>query len=51
MILLILMIGTHIIRMGMLSNVAAIAYGILVMVPWYALMGLPVWNPAAPWPF
>jgi anion transporter len=119
MILLILMVGTHIIRIGMLSNVAsitmlapilfamapklnlhpvaftllvsdtdtyayllptqitaaviaygsgafsttdyakagwvcillAIAYGILVMAPWYALLGLPVWDPSAPWPF
>lgn len=119
MILLILMVGTHIIRLGMLSNVAAItllapillamapklgmhpvaftmlvadtdtfayllptqitaaviayssgtfstwdyfkvgwvsvligiAYGILVMAPWYAFMGMPVWDPAAPWPF
>lgn len=119
MILLILMVGTHIIRLGMLSNVAAIAllapillalapklgmhpvaftmlvadtdtfayilvtqitaaviaystgaytmadyakvgwmatligiaYGILVMAPWYAYMGIPVWDPNAPWPF
>lgn len=119
MILLILMVGTHVIRLGMLSNVAAITmlapillamapklglhpvaftmlvsdtdtfayilptqitaaviayssgtfstadyakvgwvavligifYGILVMVPWYAFLGLPVWDPSAPWPF
>ncbi len=119
MILLILMVGTHIIRLGMLSNVAAItllapillamapklgvhpvaftmlvadtdtfayllptqitaaviaystgtfstadyfkagwvsvliaiAYGILVIAPWYAYMGIPVWDPTAPWPF
>lgn len=125
MVLLIMMIGTHIIRIGMLSNVAAIAmlapilfamapqlglhpvsftllvsdtdtfayllptqitaaviaygsdqfsvtdyakagwvciliaiaYGILIMAPWYALLGIPVWEgvPAAgqlaPWPF
>lgn len=119
MILLILMVGTHIIRLGMLSNIAAItmlapilialapklnlhpvaftmlvadtdtfayilptqitaaviayssgtftmadyakvgwvavliaiAYGILVMAPWYAFMGIPVWDPSAPWPF
>lgn len=119
MILLILMVGTHIIRLGMLSNVAAItmlapilialapklglhpvaftmlvsdtdtfayilptqitaaviayssgtfsmadyakagwvsvliaiAYGILVIAPWYAFMGIPVWDPTAPWPF
>jgi len=119
MVLLIMMVGTHIIRLGMLSNVAAvamlapilfelgkqldlhpvaftmlvadtdtfayilptqitaaviaygtdtfstsdyakagwvcvliaIAYGILIMAPWYALLGMPVWNPNAPWPF
>lgn len=119
MVLLIMMVGTHIIRIGMLSNVAAvamlapilfelgkqlglhpvaftmlvadtdtfayllptqitaavvaygtgtfstvdyakagwvcillaIAYGILIMAPWYALLGMPVWDPAAPWPF
>ena len=119
MMLLILMLGTHVIRLGMLSNVAAItmlapillamapklglhpvaftmlvsdtdtfayilptqitaaviayssgtfstsdyakvgwvavligvAYGILVMAPWYAFLGLPVWDPTAPWPF
>ena len=119
MILLILMLGTHFIRLGMLSNVAAItllapillamapklgvhpvaftllvadtdtfayilptqitaaviayssgtfstsdyakvgwvavligiAYGILIMAPWYAFLGLPVWDPTAPWPF
>jgi len=28
-----------------------IAYGILVMAPWYALLGIPVWDPSAPWPF
>jgi di/tricarboxylate transporter len=119
MVLLIMMIGTHIIRIGMLSNVAAvallapilfelgkqlglhpvaftmlvadtdtfayilptqitaavvaygtgtfstadyaksgwvcvvfaIAYGIFVMAPWYALLGVPIWDAAAPWPF
>ena len=119
MILLIMMVGTHIIRLGMLSNVAAvallapilfamapkvglhpvaftmlvadtdtfayilptqitaaviaygaghfstadyakagwvsvligIAYAILVMTPWYAFLGVPLWDPAAPWPF
>ncbi len=119
MILLILMLGTHVIRLGMLSNVAAItmlapillalapklglhpvaftmlvsdtdtfayilptqitaaviayssgtfttadyakvgwvavligiAYGVFVMAPWYAFMGIPVWDPTAPWPF
>ena len=119
MVLLIMMVGTHIIRIGMLSNVAAvamlapilfelgqqlglhpvaftmlvadtdtfayilptqitaavvaygtetfstsdyakagwvcvllaIAYGILIMAPWYALLGMPVWDASAPWPF
>lgn len=119
MILLIMMVGTHIIRIGMLSNVAAIAmlapivfamapalglhpvaftllvcdtdtfayllptqitaaviaygsdefsvadyakagcvcvliaiaYGILIMAPWYAFLGMPVWDAAAAWPF
>jgi len=119
MIILIMMVGTHIIRIGMLSNVAAIAmlapivfamapalnlhpvaftllvcdtdtfayllptqitaaviaygsdqfsvtdyakagwacvliaiaYGILIMAPWYALLGMPVWDASVPWPF
>ena len=35
-----------------LSNArAAIAYGLLVMAPWYALWGMPVWDASAPWPF
>ncbi len=29
----------------------AIAYGLIVMAPWYAFLGLPVWDPSAPWPF
>jgi hypothetical protein len=29
----------------------AIAYTIVVMTPWYAFLGLPVWDPTAPWPF
>lgn len=119
MVLLIMMVGTHLIRIGMLSNVASIAmlapilfelgkqlglhpvaftmlvsdtdsfayllptqitaaviaygtdtfsttdyakagwvcvlmailYGILIMAPWYAALGVPVWNPGAAWPF
>lgn len=119
MVLLIMMVGTHVIRIGMLSNVAAvamlapilfelgkqlglhpvaftmlvadtdtfayllptqitaavvaygtgtfsttdyakagwvcillaIAYGILIMAPWYALLGMPVWDATAAWPF
>jgi len=38
-------------KVGWVSVLIAIAYGICVMVPWYAYMGLPVWDPAAPWPF
>lgn len=38
-------------KVGWVSVLIAIAYGILVMAPWYAFMGLPVWNPNAPWPF
>lgn len=38
-------------KVGWLSIVIAIFYGIVVMAPWYALLGIPVWNPQAPWPF
>jgi di/tricarboxylate transporter len=38
-------------KVGVVSVLIAIAYGILVMAPWYAYMGLPLWNPAAPLPF
>ncbi len=38
-------------KLGWMSVLIAIAYTILIMAPWYALLGLPVWNPAAPWPF
>jgi anion transporter len=38
-------------RVGWVSVLIAIAYGILIMAPWYALLGIPVWNPGAPWPF
>ena len=33
------------------SAVQGIAYGLLVMAPWYALWGMPVWDASAPWPF
>src|ERR1043165_9503081 len=36
---------------GWVSVLLAIAYGILIMAPWYALLGMPVWDPSAPWPF
>ena len=38
-------------KVGWVSVVIAIAYGILIMAPWYAFMGIPVWDPTAPWPF
>lgn len=38
-------------KVGWVSVLIAIGYGILVMAPWYAVLGLPVWNPQAPWPF
>jgi solute carrier family 13 (sodium-dependent dicarboxylate transporter), member 2/3/5 len=38
-------------KVGWVSVLIAIAYGILVMAPWYAYLGLPLWDPAAPWPF
>ncbi len=38
-------------RVGIGSVLLAIAYGILVMAPWYAFLGVPVWDPSAPWPF
>lgn len=38
-------------KVGWVSVLIAIAYGILVMAPWYAFMGIPVWDPSVPWPF
>ena len=38
-------------KAGWVSVLIAIAYGILIMAPWYALLGLPVWDPSAPWPY
>lgn len=44
-------------KVGWLSILIAIAYGLLIMAPWYAFLGLPVWEgvPAAgglaPWPY
>ncbi len=37
-------------KLGWMSVIIAIAYTILVMAPWYAFLGLPVWNATA-WPF
>jgi len=38
-------------KVGWMAVVLAIAYGICVMAPWYAFLGIPVWDPNAPWPF
>lgn len=38
-------------RVGLGSTLIGVIYTMVVMVPWYALLGLPVWNPNAPWPF
>ncbi len=38
-------------KVGWVSVLLAIAYGILIMAPWYAFMGMPIWDPSAPWPF
>jgi anion transporter len=38
-------------KVGWVSVLIAIAYGIVVMPAWYAHLGVPVWDPAAPWPF
>lgn len=38
-------------KVGLGSTLIGVAYGIGVMAPWYALLGLPVWDPSAPWPF
>jgi anion transporter len=38
-------------RVGWVCVLIAIAYGICVMAPWYAFLGLPVWDPTAPWPY
>ena len=38
-------------KVGWLSILIAIAYGIGVMSLWYAFLGMPLWDPSAPWPF
>jgi anion transporter len=38
-------------KVGWVSVLLAIAYAILIMAPWYAFLGIPVWDPSAPWPF
>ena len=38
-------------KAGWVCILLAIAYGILIMAPWYALLGTPVWDATAAWPF
>jgi solute carrier family 13 (sodium-dependent dicarboxylate transporter), member 2/3/5 len=38
-------------KVGWVSVLIAIIFGICVMAPWYAFLGIPIWNPNAPWPF
>lgn len=38
-------------KVGVVSVLIAILYGLCVIAPWYAFMGVPVWDAAAPWPF
>jgi solute carrier family 13 (sodium-dependent dicarboxylate transporter), member 2/3/5 len=38
-------------KVGIGSTLIGVIYTMVVMVPWYAVVGLPVWNPSAPWPF
>ena len=38
-------------KVGSVSVLIAILYGLCVIAPWYAFMGLPVWDGSAPWPF
>jgi len=38
-------------KAGWVCILIAIAYGILVMAPWYAFLGIPVWDGSAPWPY
>ena len=38
-------------KAGWVCILLAIAYGILIMAPWYAILGMPVWDASVPWPF
>jgi anion transporter len=38
-------------RVGVVSVLIAILYGLCVIAPWYAFMGVPVWDASAAWPF
>ena len=43
--------ATEYARLGLVSTAMSVAYTMLVIVPWYAWLGLPLWNATAPWPF
>lgn len=43
--------ATDYFKVGWVCVLLAIAYGIVIMAPWYAVLGLPVWDPSVPWPF
>ena len=38
-------------KAGWVSILIAIAYGIVIMAPWYAFLGMPVWDATVAWPF
>jgi solute carrier family 13 (sodium-dependent dicarboxylate transporter), member 2/3/5 len=38
-------------KVGVVSVLIAILYGLCVIAPWYAFLGVPVWDASAPWPF
>ena len=38
-------------KVGAVSVLIAIVYGLCVIAPWYAYMGIPVWDASAPWPY
>lgn len=38
-------------KLGWFAVIIAILYTVVVMAPWYAFNGIPVWDPSAPWPF
>ena len=38
-------------KVGLGSTLIGVTYTFVVMVPWYAFVGLPVWDRAAHWPF
>jgi len=38
-------------KVGVVSVAIGILYGVFVMAPWYAHLGIPVWDASATWPF